>query len=208
LKILAVGRLHAVKDHVFLVHACAHLAASGVRFECSIAGDGPERPKIESLIRQLGLGQQVKLLGHVVREQIGPLYEKADVVVLTSRSEGIPLVLMEAMARGKVVLAPTITGIPELVIPGKNGFLYQPGSMRDFVQCLLLIHSQSLQEIERPLGTREKSSLRWIRDAARTHVQHNFNRAKNLDAFAESFLNLLVSGIETPTNENLILQQI
>jgi len=62
-------------------------------------------------------------------------------VVLTSRSEGIPLVLMEAMARGRIVLAPAITGIPELVIAGKTGFLYEPGSLQDFVARLLFIRS-------------------------------------------------------------------
>ena len=61
--------------------------------------------------------------------------------MLTSRSEGIPLVLMEAMARGKIVLAPAITGIPELVIAGKTGFLYEGGSLNDFVTQLLHIWS-------------------------------------------------------------------
>jgi len=68
-------------------------------------------------------------------------YDRADLVVLTSRSEGIPLVLMEAMARGRIVLAPAITGIPELVIAGKTGFLYEPGSLQDFVARLLFIRS-------------------------------------------------------------------
>ena len=81
------------------------------------------------------------MLGHVPREQMDSLYDRADVVALTSRSEGIPLVLMEAMARGRIVLAPAITGIPELVIPGKTGFLYKPGSLEDFVDRLLFIHS-------------------------------------------------------------------
>ena len=58
---------------------------------------------------------------------------------MTSRSEGIPLVLMEAMARGKPVLAPAITGIPELVISGKTGFLYEPGSVENFVELILII---------------------------------------------------------------------
>ena len=61
------------------------------------------------------------------------LYRHADVAVLTSRSEGIPLVLMEAMARGRIVLAPAITGVPELVIPGKTGFLYAAGTLKDLV---------------------------------------------------------------------------
>ncbi|HEV2401710.1 MAG TPA: glycosyltransferase [Candidatus Sulfotelmatobacter sp.] len=209
LNILSVGRLHAVKDHAFLVHACAHLAASGVRFECSIAGDGPERASLESLIRQLGVAHNLHLLGHVPREQIGSLYDHADIVLLTSRSEGIPLVLMEAMARAKIVLAPAITGIPELVIPGKTGFLYEPGSMHDFVQCLLFIHSVLIHETEgKWAGPGKPDLFRWIRHAARTQIQHNFNRSKNLDAFANCFVNRIVSVREMSANENLVLQQI
>ena len=98
--LLAVGRLHRVKDHAFLVRACAQLRERGVNFECLLAGDGPERRHLESLIHGLGLDGRVTLLGHVARNQVDSLYERADVVVLTSRSEGIPLVLMEAMARG------------------------------------------------------------------------------------------------------------
>ncbi|HEX8812678.1 MAG TPA: glycosyltransferase family 4 protein, partial [Terracidiphilus sp.] len=112
LKLLAVGRLHAVKDHAFLIRACAELYARDVPFECSIAGDGPERGNLELLIQQCDLDGRIRLLGHVPRDQMDSLYDRADVVVLTSKSEGIPLVLMEAMARGKIVLAPAITGIP------------------------------------------------------------------------------------------------
>ena len=113
LKVLAVGRLHAVKDHAFLIRACAQLRAGGLNFHCSIAGEGPERHNLEALIRRYGLQEHVALLGHVPREQMDTFYARAHVVVLTSRSEGIPLVLMEAMARGKIVLAPAVTGIPE-----------------------------------------------------------------------------------------------
>jgi len=141
LRLLAVGRLHPVKDHAILIKACKRLAARGVSFECAIAGEGPERRSLEALISKGGLGETVKLLGHVERAQMGRLYDDADVVVLTSRSEGIPLVLMEAMVRARIVLAPAITGIPELVIPGRTGFLYEPGSMSDFIDQLLLIRS-------------------------------------------------------------------
>ena len=130
LTLLAVGRLHPVKDHAFLIEACRQLQSFDVRFECMIAGEGPERRHLEVLIRKYGLEDRVTLLGHVRREQMGSLYDRADLVVLTSRSEGIPLVLMEAMARGKIVLAPAITGIPELVITGKSGFLYQADPRR------------------------------------------------------------------------------
>jgi colanic acid/amylovoran biosynthesis glycosyltransferase len=208
LSLLAVGRLHAVKDHAFLIRACAQLQARGLQFECSMAGEGPERGKLESLIGKLGLERRVTLLGHIPRECMDSLYERADVVVLTSRSEGIPLVLMEAMARGKIVLAPAITGIPELVIDGKTGFLYQPGSMGDFLARLLFIHSllQTSRgcESQSPAAGRQ---LDWVRHAAQVQVRHNYNRKKNLQAFTELFVERIVPQIES-SHEDFVLQQI
>jgi glycosyltransferase involved in cell wall biosynthesis len=208
LNMLSVGRLHAVKDHAFLVRACARLAAEGVRFHCSIAGDGPERRALELLIQECGLNQQVTLLGHVAREHVSSLYEQADIVVLTSRSEGIPLVLMEAMAQGKIVVAPAITGIPELVIPGRTGFLYEPGSMDDFVGCVLLIRSLLAGDSRLQETGPTKSRLDWIRHAARVHVQHSFNRGKNLQAFVDLLLERVTPQGESVPDENLVLQQI
>jgi colanic acid/amylovoran biosynthesis glycosyltransferase len=211
--VLSVGRLHAVKDHAFLVRACAQLHESGVEFTCSIAGDGPERPRLERLIRKYGLETRVSLLGHVPREQMDSLYNRADLVVLTSRSEGIPLVLMEAMARGKVVLAPAITGIPELVTGGKNGFLYSPGSLPDFVARLVFICSL-MQAQPQPQShfLSAASQIDWIRHAARVHVCHHFNRKKTLQSFTDSFLSRLLTVRMSPQlgppHENSLLQQI
>jgi colanic acid/amylovoran biosynthesis glycosyltransferase len=218
--LLAVGRLEAIKDHAFLVRACARLRDDGVAFECSIAGEGRERHKLERLIRKLGLEDRVTLLGHVPREQMDSLYDRADVVVMTSRSEGIPLVLMEAMARGKVVLAPAITGIPEL-IAGKSGFLYEPGSLDDFVARLLFIDSQLIHSSIRaqacashsprtaPRGVLSASShLDWVRHAARVQVRHNFNRRRNLESFADLFLRLSTAQTESTVHENFVLQQV
>ncbi len=177
-ELLAVGRLHAVKDHAFLVQACARLRDYGAKFECVVAGEGPQRQALELLIRQNRLQEQVKLLGHVTRENIDSLYQKADMVVLTSRSEGIPLVLMEAMARGRLVLAPKITGIPELVIPGRTGFLYRPGQLEDFVRRILFVHSL-VRDIDHQSGNR----LDWIRHAAHGYARNNFSRETNLKQF-------------------------
>ena len=209
--LLAVGRLCAVKDHAFLLRACAHLRARDVQFECALAGDGPERRRLQSLIRKYGLDQQVTLLGHVPHKQMDSLYERADVVVLTSRSEGIPLVLMEAMARGKIVLAPAITGVPELVIPGKTGFLYEAGSLDDLLDRLLFI--QSLIQAQNhphlhPDPRNTASQLNWIRHAARVQVRHNFNRKKNLESFAGLFLQRVGAQPESLPHENFVLQQI
>lgn len=210
-QILAVGRLHAVKDHAFLVRACARLHDLDVPFECSIAGDGPERRNLERLIRECCLGEWVSLLGSVAREQMNSHYDRADVVVLTSRSEGIPLVLMEAMARGRVVLAPAITGIPELVTSGQTGFLYQPGSLDDFVARLLFVRSllQARSDSDRhPHILKAGRQLDWVRHAARVQVRHNFNRHKNLESFGDLFLERVAPQTGSIAHENLILQQI
>ncbi len=193
--LLSVGRLHSVKDHAFLLRACYFLRECGLQFRCLIVGDGPERRKLDLLIGELGIGDIVTLVGHVPHSEISDFYENADLIVLTSRSEGIPLVLMEAMARKKVVLAPAITGIPELVIDGKNGFLYQPGSLEDFVW-----HAMEICESLRTLD--------MVRGNAREHVRVHFNRQTNLQNFADLFLENIGHGVGSCVDENPVLQQI
>jgi glycosyltransferase involved in cell wall biosynthesis len=94
---------------------------------------------------------------------------------MTSKSEGVPVVLMEAMAHKKLVLAPAITGIPELVEHQRTGFLYQPGSMCDFVSAVQWIETH-------------KSSLSGIQTAAAASIDASYNRQRNLHAFANQFL--------------------
>lgn len=214
LRLRAVGRLHEVKDHALLVRACAELHSRGLRFNCLIAGEGPERANLELLIQERGVSDHVALVGHIPREQLDPFYEPADVVILTSRSEGIPLVLMEAMARGKIVLAPAITGIPELVIAGKTGFLYEPGSVGDFVAHLLLINSL-IEAQHRWKEPHASSSVRLasgqldrIAHSAQLHVQHSFNRSKNLEIVGDLFVARISAETESRPNENFVLQQV
>jgi glycosyltransferase involved in cell wall biosynthesis len=193
LLMLAVGRLHSVKDHAFLVRACRRLKDRGLKFLCLIAGEGPEHASLERLVRQLGLEEEVKLLGHVPRQQLDSYYAMADLVVLTSRSEGIPLVLMEAMALVKTVLAPAITGIPELVMDGQTGFLYPVGSLDDFVARVEMIH-------------RSGPGLPPLRQAAQQHVLEHFNREKNLSAFGDFFIAHITGNGGTTPHESPVLQ--
>ncbi len=173
--LLAVGRLHRVKDYRFLIQACAVLRDQGVDFLCWIAGEGPERPDLESRIAALGLQGSVYLIGHVPRPDLPGYYRYADLVVMTSKSEGIPVVLMEAMAHEKLVLAPAITGIPELVEHQRTGFLYQPGSLPDFVSAVRWIQSN-------------QALLVGIQRAAAASILASYNRQRNLRSFAEQFL--------------------
>jgi colanic acid/amylovoran biosynthesis glycosyltransferase len=172
--ILSVGRLHPVKDHSFLVQACWLLKCAGLRFICRIAGEGPERQSLQGMIRDFDLRTEVRLLGHLSRDQLDEQYDRADLIVLTSRSEGIPLVLMEAMVRGKPVLAPAITGIPELVADGKTGFLYQAGSLDDFMARIAFV-------------MKSQSALGPLLEAAREHVLKNFHRETNLAKVCDLF---------------------
>lgn len=182
----AAGRLHAVKGFDFLLQACRKLIDSGLNFSCRMAGEGNEREHLEELLDQLALRNHVALLGQQSGARLESHYQAADLVVLTSKSEGIPLVLMEAMAREKIVLAPRITGIPELIIHGRTGFLYAPGDLADFVAKVLMIE-------------RSLRSLQVIRRAARARVLAHFEREKNVAAFCD----LLTSQVDPQNSPGL-----
>jgi len=191
--LLSVGRLHRVKDHRFLIQACAGLRENGVDFVCWIVGEGPERSALEHQILASGLQERVTLIGRVPRADLHGYYRYADLVVMTSKSEGIPVVLMEAMAHAKLVLAPAITGIPELVQHQRTGFLYQPGSLADFVSAVSWIYAN-------------KSSLTGIQGAAAASIAASYNRQRNVRAFADQFL----ASISQPEGDHAdsVLQQV
>lgn len=173
--LLSVGRLHPVKNYRFLIQGCAALRDEGLDFLCWIVGEGPERAALERLIDELRLRDQVLLPGHVARTDLSGYYRYADLVALTSLSEGLPVVLMEAMAHEKLVLAPAITGIPELVEHKRTGFLYHSGSLTDFVSTVqwILDHKASLGAVQR---------------AAAESIALNYDRQQNLRRFADQFL--------------------
>lgn len=176
--ILNVARLHPVKNQGFLLLACRALKDAGVNFQCLIAGEGPERPRLQELIAAFALENAVTLLGHVPREQLPALYEQADAVVLTSVSEGIPITLIEAMAMERTVIAPDITGIAELVVSGKTGLLYRPNSLENLFLQLRFAFS-------------DDPSLRSMRRTARQHVLAQFNGPENVKRFVHQLLTRL-----------------
>jgi glycosyltransferase involved in cell wall biosynthesis len=126
-RVLFVGRLVEVKGPGVLLDALAALRADGVEVEATLVGDGPSRAALERTIRELGLEQAVTLAGYVGQDEIRRHYEAADVFVLPSFAEGLPVVLMEAMALELPVVTTRIAGIPELVEDGVSGFVVAPG---------------------------------------------------------------------------------
>jgi glycosyltransferase involved in cell wall biosynthesis len=121
--VVAVGRLAEPKDALTLVRALA--AVPGRAFGALLVGDGPDRPAVEAEVRRLGLRDVLTLTG--TRDDVPALLAQADVFALSSRSEGAPLSILEAMAAGLPVVASRVGGVPELVVDGETGLLVPPG---------------------------------------------------------------------------------
>jgi glycosyltransferase involved in cell wall biosynthesis len=121
---VAAGVLVPNKAYDVLVEALGRLRKEEQSFELLLAGEGPERPRLEKLAVQLGLAERVKFLGSI--ENVPDLLASAQMVVHPSRSEGLSNTLLEAMAEGLPVIATDVGGTPELVKDGETGMLVPP----------------------------------------------------------------------------------
>jgi glycosyltransferase involved in cell wall biosynthesis len=128
-KLVCVGRLCEQKGQLLLVEAIANLAAKGIRAEVVLAGDGDMRSQLEALIASHGLGKQVTITGWVGADRVGAEILSARALVLPSFAEGLPVVIMEAMALKRPVLTTFVAGIPELVVAGQSGWLFPAGDV-------------------------------------------------------------------------------
>jgi len=140
--VVCVARFEEVKGHVYLLEACRMLRDRGVSLRCELVGDGPWRRRIERAIRDLGLEDCVTLYGAQSRSQVVERLGRASAFVLATapttdgKREGLPVVLMEAMACGLPVIAAAVSGIPELVIEGHTGLLVPPRDARAVADAL------------------------------------------------------------------------
>jgi colanic acid/amylovoran biosynthesis glycosyltransferase len=125
-EILCVGRLVAAKGQFVLIDAARKLVADGGDVTVRFVGNGPDRDALAAHIRNAGLAGRVRLEGGIDQDRIGEFYARADCFVLASFAEGIPVVLMEAMAMGVPCVTTRITGIPELIRDGIDGLLVAP----------------------------------------------------------------------------------
>lgn len=135
--VLVVARLEHRKGHRVLFEAIARLVQDrgGAPLVVWVAGDGPERSALEQEIERLGLPGVVRMLGQ--RHDIPALLERCDLVVLPSvGQEDFPLVVLEAMAAGRPVVATTVAGIPEQVVHGETGLLVAPGVVEELAVAI------------------------------------------------------------------------
>ena len=135
-RLVCVGRLCEAKGQLLLIEAAARMAANGVAFELVLAGDGALRADIERLVRRFGLGDKVRITGWLSSTDVRKEILAARALVLPSFAEGLPVVIMEAMALRRPVLATYVAGIPELVRPGKDGWLFPAGCVDALTSAL------------------------------------------------------------------------
>lgn len=119
--IIQVARFDYLKDHSTALRALSRVLAAVPQARLVLVGDGPERERIKSQVRESGLDSQVRLLG--TRGDVKRLLPGADLFLLTSTSEGIPLTVIEAMAAGLPVVATDVGGVGEVVMDGATGLL-------------------------------------------------------------------------------------
>ena len=122
---LAAGRLSPAKDYPTMLNAFAELSRGRPGATLAIAGDGPLRSEVEALVRRLGIVERAKVLG--LRRDVPRLHQACDALVLSSAWEGMPVVVLEAMASRRPVVATSVASIPEMLEDGVSGLLVPPG---------------------------------------------------------------------------------
>ena len=148
LRLVCVGRLSQEKGQLLLVEAAKQLALKDIKFELVLAGEGDLRDELMRLITQSGLAAQVRITGWISSDQVREEILAARGLVLPSFIEGLPIVIMEAMALRRPVLATYVAGIPELIQPDKHGWLVPAGdvdALAEAMECLLFCSREKLQ---------------------------------------------------------------
>lgn len=135
-RILFVGRLDAVKGGPFLLEAFANIKAKHPDATLTIIGDGAARKSLEAQANTLGITDKTTFAGYKTQAEVAAMLEEADMLVLPSFAEGVPVVLMEAMASHIPVIGSRVAGISELVEEGVSGFLTPPGDVETLTDRL------------------------------------------------------------------------
>lgn len=161
-RLVSVGRLDPIKGFEHLVDACAELRRRGRPVDTVIVGDGPLRGALQARIDAAGLGDRVRLAGAQPQPQVQQALADADVFVLPSvvtpegDRDGIPVALMEAMARGVPVVSTTVSGIPELVGDRREGRLVPPGDAVALADAIEEQLDDRVQAARMALAARER----------------------------------------------------
>lgn len=174
--ILMAAVLRGVKRHEVALKAFAEFRRSAPEAILVLAGDGPLRQAMESLCHNLGIDDAVRFLGH--REDVPDLMQAADVLLLTSRSEGVPQAVTQALGVGLPVVATAVGGVPELVIHEETGLLVEPENPLAVAAGLRRLHADA--------ALRQHTAA-----AGRTHAQTHYSLEAMLDATEQAYAQVL-----------------
>ena len=176
-ELLCVGRLVPAKGQHILLEACSILKNEGVPFHLTMVGDGPDRKSLEAWAVSAKLTGEVTFTGALGQDKVHTYYDRADIFVLASFAEGVPVVLMEAMAKEIPVISTRITGIPELIEHEEDGLLAVPGDPNDLARQIRKLLDSA--ELRNRMGK-----------AGRVKVDQNYNQHRNNASMVSHFLNL------------------
>ena len=187
LRILAVGRLVEKKGHETLLLAAAQLRDRGLGFTIRLAGEGPEWPRLQRLVHELQLGDHVLFLGPLSESEVRAEYERADIFALPCRKlangdqDGLPNVILEAMAHGLPVVSTRLDGIVEAIVDGESGLLADQDDPAGLAECLTsLVQDAALRD--------------RVGEAARSRVAARFERSANLPDVIEALVEAGIVG--------------
>jgi glycosyltransferase involved in cell wall biosynthesis len=183
-EIICVGRLVPAKGQHVLLDAVARLIRQGKPVRLRIVGDGPDRASLEQSAREKNLGASVVFEGSVNQDRIRDLYAQADVFALASFAEGIPVVLMEAMAMEIPCVTTWITGVPELIRDGVDGLLVPPADIGALADSLARLRD-------------DPALRRRVGAAGRARVIDKYNLRPSVARLGEVFQERLFSGRST-----------
>lgn len=174
IRIACTGRLVAAKGHRILIEALAMLSEEGTAVDAVLIGDGPERRALEAQSRQVGLENRIHFIGALNHAETLAQVAQADIFVLASFAEGLPVALMEAMAFGVVCVSTCINGIPELIANDENGLLVSAGNTNQLHAAIARL-------------VRDPALRQSMGDAARRTVETSYNLSNNQDLLAAAF---------------------
>lgn len=165
-QLVCVGRLCEQKGQLLLVQAADRLRREGWQFKLVLVGDGPMRGEIEAAIQRLDLGGVVELVGWKSNAEVRDLMVASRAMVLPSFAEGLPVVLMEALALGRPVVSTYVAGIPELVEPDRCGWLVPAGAAAALIGSLRDLLDAPLTRLE-AMGQRGRALVAERHNAQR-----------------------------------------
>jgi colanic acid/amylovoran biosynthesis glycosyltransferase len=176
-RVVCAGRLSPEKGHIGLLEAFAMVRARAIDADLTLIGDGPERARIEQYVRVLELQDRVVLLGRLDEEQTLARIAASDVLVLPSFMEGLPIVLMEAMALGVPVIATRVAGVPELISDEQQGLLFCPADWDELAERMARLLTDP------PLRKR-------LGQAGRAKVEAQFEIGRTVEPLIARFTNV------------------